>query len=723
MTTGSRKPAGSPPGSDSGADAASSRAPGAPGPSDAYVEKLGDRLSSPQWLPEANPGGFAGPPSFVPMHETSDVHTLPAPGGEDDEEALEFPPVGAGEQADAFAEFEDEIEGEATRIDDGHLLAEQSTAILSEVPVQPFLFVERGSDKGREFVLQEGENGIGRGIDNDVILADVAVSRRHLIIVREGDILRLRDLGSGNGTQLNGKRTSTAVLNDGDRIEVGETVLVVRTPDGTPVPVLDPDAATDENHIGSSLPPAAFATPSAALDVPQSPGYHPELTPAATSTEHLGRRKGAVVLPKPIFAAILLGGSLLLAMLGAAVAVLIVRSGGDDEETQQVTLAADEGPFSRGVCAYEAQRWDEAERSFRQALEASGSDPRVNEYLQRTQRAREHASLVASARTSLASGDANTALTQASSVPADSPLFAQAQQVRAQATTRQVSEHLAAARAAWARSDAAEARRRLALARNLEPGNAEVTALAAQIDAAPAPPQEAVVAPPPTPTVAVEAEDEDEEEEAPSRGSSRGERAPRRARSGAVSTSDVISAYLAGRFDQAAQLARAAAARSSGSNRRELEQLASSVERFGGLYRRIQAARFGPSVRHEMEQAIALDRRIARSGQYRDRLRSSVVDAYLGEARRNRSNPVQSCSSVRQALAVDGGNVQARQMSGQCEATARGMIREASSAPPERATSIYRNVLLMVPSGSAVARDASSRLEGLRRRRAVDEDE
>lgn len=743
MTTGSRKtvtPAGSAPGPDSGAAAPGAGGmSGAPGASDNYVERLGDRISSQHGLPEAQAPGFAAP-SFVPMHETSDVHTLPAGGGPDDDEALDLPPLPPAEPADAFAEFEDEMEGETTRIDESHLLAEQSTAIIEDVPVQPFLLVERGPDKGREFVLQEGENGIGRGIDNDVILADVAVSRRHLIVVREGEALRLRDLGSGNGTQVNGKRVSSMVLAEGDRIELGETMMVVRTPAGTQAP-LDPDAATDESHIGGSLPPpAAFATPNEPFPVPHGPGYTPELTPASVSTEHVARRtKGAIVLPKPVFFAIILGASLVLAMLGAAVAILVVRSGGS-EASEQITIAADPGPFARGLRAYEGRRWDEAERAFREALQQSGSDPRANDLLQRTQRAREHEALVAGARAALAAGDSNTALTQSSSVPADSPLFQQARAVRAQASAQQVAEHLAAARSALAGGDRGEAGRRIALAQNLEPDNAEVAALAAQIGAAaPAPPAPtappvAPPAPPPSPPVAAPpvaappspppAPQASRTEPAPPRG--RRERAPRRERERpqAAPAGDVLGAYHGGRFEQAAQAARASAARASGRSRTELEQLATNIDRFGTLYRRAQAARFGPSVRGDMAQAMDLDRRISpRNAQYRDRLRGHVVEALLGDAQRQRSNPVASCGSVRQALAIDGGNVRARQMSTQCEATARGMMREAGTAAPDRATSIYRSVLLMVPPDSTVGREASSRLESLRRRRAVDEDE
>ncbi|MCZ7681981.1 MAG: hypothetical protein M5U28_25585 [Sandaracinaceae bacterium] len=478
--------------------------------------------------------------------------------------------------------------------------------------------------------------------------------------------------------------------------------------------------------------------------MPRGPGYTPELTPrgrvdGAHRAPHQGRDRAPQAGVLRDHPRRLAGAGHAGRRRGRPRRALGRRRG-----PEQVTIAADPGPFARGVRAYEGRRWDEAERAFREALEESGSDPRANDFLQRTQRAREHEALVAGARAALAAGDGNTALTQASSVPADSPLFPQASAVRAQAAARQVSEHLAAARAAAAAGDGAEARRRLALARNLEPGNAEVAALATQLGApapappvaappAPAPPVPAppvpsppVVAPPvaapPPPAPAAQASRTNEEP--PPRG--RRDRAPRRERErpSSAPAGDFLGHYLAGRFEQAAQAARANAARASGRSRTELEQLAGNIDRFGALYRRAQGQRFGPGARADMEQAMGLDRRISpRNGQYRDRLRAHVVDAHLADAQRQRSNPVASCGSVRAALAVDGGNVRARQMSTQCEATARGMMREAATAPPDRAMAIYRSVLGMVPRDSAVGREAVGRLESLRRRRTVDEDE
>jgi len=141
-------------------------------------------------------------------------------------------PHSAALAGDAFERFEDgELAGEVTRLEPSALLAEQPTSLLDEEPAKPFLLCESGKDIGKEYVVAVGENGIGRSIDNEVILTDISVSRKHLKVLRDAaGELRLRDLGSGNGTLLNGTRVHDAPLKDGDRIELGETVLIVRVP-------------------------------------------------------------------------------------------------------------------------------------------------------------------------------------------------------------------------------------------------------------------------------------------------------------------------------------------------------------------------------------------------------------------------------------------------------------------------------------------------------------
>ena len=71
---------------------------------------------------------------------------------------------------------------------------------------------------------------IGRGAEADVRLADTGVSRLHAELRVEGETVTVVDRGSTNGTSVNGHRVSTALLRDGDVIEVGATTLVFRAP-------------------------------------------------------------------------------------------------------------------------------------------------------------------------------------------------------------------------------------------------------------------------------------------------------------------------------------------------------------------------------------------------------------------------------------------------------------------------------------------------------------
>jgi hypothetical protein len=83
----------------------------------------------------------------------------------------------------------------------------------------------------REIELTRSLTVLGRGSDVDVQLADTGVSRRHgeLLLQPNGDHI-YRDLGSTNGSRVNGRKVHEAPLRDGDRIEVGRSVLVYRHP-------------------------------------------------------------------------------------------------------------------------------------------------------------------------------------------------------------------------------------------------------------------------------------------------------------------------------------------------------------------------------------------------------------------------------------------------------------------------------------------------------------
>lgn len=81
---------------------------------------------------------------------------------------------------------------------------------------------------GRSVDLAPGRNVIGRDPDCAIVLDTPLASRHHAAICTQLEGVELRDLDSKNGTYLRGERVSTATLRDGDRIEIGRTMLRVR---------------------------------------------------------------------------------------------------------------------------------------------------------------------------------------------------------------------------------------------------------------------------------------------------------------------------------------------------------------------------------------------------------------------------------------------------------------------------------------------------------------
>ena len=153
--------------------------------------------------------------------------------------------------------------------------------------------LQSGADMGTEYSLDKGELFIGRDQNNDIVINDPEVSRRHARLVLEGDVYKYEDLGSTNGTFIRGQRlVAPVVLRPGEIITLGEkivlryeaslgdtsaTVVAQRgggqstqiAPAPVPTPVMTPP-----------VPPAAVPTPPAAapvppVQIPATPAYPP----------------------------------------------------------------------------------------------------------------------------------------------------------------------------------------------------------------------------------------------------------------------------------------------------------------------------------------------------------------------------------------------------------------------------------------------------------------
>jgi len=95
----------------------------------------------------------------------------------------------------------------------------------------PALIVMAGGDLGKVFQFDQEDKTIGRDVEAEISLRDSLVSRRHAQVYRQkaedSDAIYyvIVDLHSTNGTFVNGERISKAFLQDGDKIQIGNTML------------------------------------------------------------------------------------------------------------------------------------------------------------------------------------------------------------------------------------------------------------------------------------------------------------------------------------------------------------------------------------------------------------------------------------------------------------------------------------------------------------------
>jgi DNA-binding response OmpR family regulator len=85
----------------------------------------------------------------------------------------------------------------------------------------PALIIQEGQVPGRRWFIEKERVTIGRGEDCDIVLAERQVSRHHAQIRRTDSQYVLEDLGSKNGTYVNGRQvTEPCILQDGDEIQI-----------------------------------------------------------------------------------------------------------------------------------------------------------------------------------------------------------------------------------------------------------------------------------------------------------------------------------------------------------------------------------------------------------------------------------------------------------------------------------------------------------------------
>jgi len=104
---------------------------------------------------------------------------------------------------------------------------DKTSAVKQSISDDAFLQVVKGPQVGERFLLEGERIVIGRDPNAELFLADITVSREHAEIVREdGADIAVRDLGSLNGTYVNGEIAEEANLKSGDVIQIGTFQLM-----------------------------------------------------------------------------------------------------------------------------------------------------------------------------------------------------------------------------------------------------------------------------------------------------------------------------------------------------------------------------------------------------------------------------------------------------------------------------------------------------------------
>src|SRR5829696_6993415 len=119
------------------------------------------------------------------------------------------------------------------------------------------LRISSGPNAGQTVEVGDGDFTIGREAGNSLVLNDTNVSRKHASLKKLPDgRATLYDLGSSNGTLVNGQRIQSTVLSGNEQVQIGDTVF-------TPViaTAAAPAAAGGATSVGTAPPPAATPAP------------------------------------------------------------------------------------------------------------------------------------------------------------------------------------------------------------------------------------------------------------------------------------------------------------------------------------------------------------------------------------------------------------------------------------------------------------------------------
>lgn len=261
-----------------------------------------------------------------------------------------------------------------------------------------------GPASGQEFFVSDLRNSVGRGVNNSVVVADLAMSRQHFEIIKNPDeSYTIRDLQSVNGTALNGTKIREADLFHGDRLVAGKTTLqfVVSGGGGT--------ASRQRRVVPAAMSTVAGAAPKAGV---------PPSGAAPGKSESINRLIVWVSVGAAVVSLFLIAGIVLLMMS---------RPDAPDEGASDEPTASK--VYLEGVEAVRTRDWDTAQSQFEKARKLDPSLDGIEDQLRRIAIEREAASDLEDARAHAAAGEFEEANMRISEIPRDSVYYSDAREL------------------------------------------------------------------------------------------------------------------------------------------------------------------------------------------------------------------------------------------------------------------------------------------------------
>jgi pSer/pThr/pTyr-binding forkhead associated (FHA) protein len=142
------------------------------------------------------------------------------------------------------------------------------------------LQVVKGENQGHKYHIT-GSMTFGRSVKCELCFSDAELSRRHAEFYLKGDVLEVKDLASANGLLVNREKVTTAVLQPGDQIQLGNTTLLVIGPKVSTPEVVDEDATVFVR--ATDLPATVAPQPKPSRPRPATPNPLHVATPQATA--------------------------------------------------------------------------------------------------------------------------------------------------------------------------------------------------------------------------------------------------------------------------------------------------------------------------------------------------------------------------------------------------------------------------------------------------------